>query len=88
MSVLYQFVGKLTEQIVNPILLLLTAVAFVIFLWGAYEFVANAGDGKKREEGRQAIFWGIIGLVIIFGAYGILNVALRTFNIQEVVAPR
>lgn len=76
-----QFLGKVVEQIVNPIILLLAAVAFVLFLWGVFEFIAHAGDETKRKEGRQAIFWGIIGLVIIFGAYGIINLALGTFGI-------
>jgi cytochrome c biogenesis protein CcdA len=81
MAVLNQFLGKVVEQILNPIILLLTAVAFVVFVWGVFEFIRNAGDDTKRGEGKQAILWGIIGLVIIFGAYGIINLALGTFSI-------
>ena len=84
MEVLYKFVGKVTTQVINPILLLLSAGAFVIFIWGVFQFIRQAGDEKKREEGRNAIFWGIIGLVIIFGAYGIINVALSTFNLDKI----
>jgi hypothetical protein len=43
--------------------------------------VAHAGDPAKRKTGREAIFWGLIGLVIIFGAYGIINIALGTFDL-------
>lgn len=78
MGVLYQFVGKVSAQIINPILLLLAAVAFVVFVWGVFAFIRHAGDETKRAEGRQAIFWGVVGLVIIFGAYGIINVAQKT----------
>ena len=84
MPALYKFLGKVIDQIINPIILLLAAAAFVVFLWGVFEFVANAGDATKREGGRQAIFWGIIGLVIIFGAYDIINVALTTFGIPTI----
>ena len=83
MSVLKQFLGKVVVQIVNPIILLLAASAFIVFIWGIFEFVAHAGDETKRKEGREAIFWGLIGLVIIFGAYGIINIALGTFNLQQ-----
>lgn len=82
MTVLNQFLSKVVEQIVNPIILLLSAGAFIVFLWGIFEFVRQAGDEKKREEGRQAILWGLIGLVIIFGAYGIIRLSLNTFGIQ------
>lgn len=81
MPVLNAFLAKVVVQVVNPIILLLAASAFVVFVWGVFEFIAHAGDETKRTEGRRAILWGIIGLVIIFGAYGIINLALGTFNL-------
>ena len=85
MPVLNEFLKKVVTEIVNPIILLLSAVAFVLFIWGVFEFVAHAGDETKRTEGKRAIMWGIVGLVIIFGAYGILNIALGTFGIDKLV---
>lgn len=84
MSVLNAFLDRIIVQILNPIILLLAAGAFVVFVWGVFVFVLNAGDDTKRSEGRSAIFWSIIGLVIIFGAYGIINVALGTFNLTPI----
>ncbi len=84
MPVLNEFLQKVVVQIINPIILLLIAGAFVVFLWGVFEFIRQAGDEGKREEGKSAIFWGLIGLVIIFGAYGIINLALGTFGISPI----
>jgi len=84
MSVLNQFLAKVVTQIINPIILLLSAGAFVVFIWGVFEFVRNAADAKKREEGRRAIMWGLVGLVVIFGAYGIINIALGTFGLDPI----
>ena len=81
MSVLDSFLSKVVTQIVNPLILLLTAVAVVVFAWGVFVFVWRAGDDKAREEGRRAILWGFVGFVIIFGAYGIINLALSTFSL-------
>ncbi len=80
MAQLNQFLNRVTVEIINPIILLLAASAFVVFLWGVFEFIAHAGDETKRKEGRSAIMWGLIGLVIIFGAYGIINLVLGTFD--------
>ena len=82
MSVLNSFLDKVAVQILNPLILLLSAAAFVVFVWGVFEFIRNAGDAEARQTGREAIFWGLIGFVIIFGAYGIVKVALNTFNVD------
>ncbi len=82
--VLDKFLGSVVKEIVNPIILLLAAGAFVVFIWGVFQFIREAGDEGKRAEGKQAILWGLIGLVVIFGAYGIINVALDTFSIDRI----
>lgn len=84
MPALNAFLEKVVVQIINPIILLLAAVAFVAFLWGVFQFIVHAGDEGKRIEGRDAIFWGLIGLVIIFGAYGIINITLSAFGIPAI----
>ncbi len=83
-QVLTTFTQKVVEQIINPIILLLAAGAFIAFMWGVVQFIAHGGDEEKRREGREAIMWGIIGLVIIFGAYAIINLVAGFFNLGPV----
>ncbi len=71
-------------QIINPAIVLIAGGAFVVFLWGVFSLVKNAADDTRRAEAQRAILWGIIGLVIIFGAYGILNIATATFGLKAV----
>ena len=84
MAALNQFLNAVITEVIDPIILLLAASAFVLFLWGVFQFIAHAGDEKKREEGRSAILWGLVGLVIIFGAYGIINLVLGTAGIPTI----
>ncbi len=84
MPVLNDFLCKVVTELVNPIILLLAAGAFVVFLWGIFEYIRNAGEAEKRAEGQRAIMWGLIGLVIIFGAYGIINLGTSTFGLPAV----
>jgi succinate dehydrogenase/fumarate reductase cytochrome b subunit len=78
------FLNAVVVQIINPLILLLVAVAFVVFIWGVFQFIAHAGDETKRHEGQQAILWGLVGLVIMFGAYGIINIAATSFNLPNI----
>ena len=78
------FLGKVVTEIVNPLILLLVGAAFVVFIWGAFVFIKEAGNETERIKGRNGILWGLVGLVIIFGAYGIINIALSTFSIGTV----
>ena len=66
------FISLVQTQILNPILLLLTFAAFVIFVWGVIEYIRNADNDEKRKDGQQHMLWGIIGLVIIFGAQALV----------------
>lgn len=83
-AVVNDFLGRVVVQIINPIILLLSAIAFVVFIWGVFEFIAHAGDEKRRTQGKEAILWGIVGLAVIFGAYGIINTVLGTFNLPAI----
>lgn len=84
MTALYNFTGRVVVQVINPLILLLATGAFVLFIWGVFRFIQQAGNETAREDGKRAMLWGIIGLVIIFGAYGIINVALNAFNLAPI----
>ncbi len=78
------FIGNVATQIINPIIYLLFAVALVYFLFGVFQFIANAEDEEARTTGRNHMIWGIIGFVIMLGVFGIMNIILNTFNIKGI----
>lgn len=82
-----QFVGSGTTGIIGVIntvvVPLIGAFIFVVFIWGVvkYFFINNEGDTKKLEEGRNFIFWGILGMVMFFSVWGFVNLLLSTLGI-------
>lgn len=76
------FLATLNEVIVYPLIALMMTIALVVFLWGSFEFIANAGNPGKREEGRKHILWGMIGMLIMISAYAILTIAAGTFGLD------
>lgn len=77
------FVSKLNTVIIFPFITLLSAVAFLLFLWGCAQYILNAANEKSREEGIKHITWGIIGLVVMVTAWAILSLAAGTFGLQS-----
>lgn len=78
------FLFKVNKVIINPAIEFLFIIAFVIFLWGVMEFIRGADNKDKRAEGKQHMMWGIIGFVIMFGVYGIINILVNTFGFNGV----
>ena len=75
------FFDNVKTYIVNPIITLLALAAFVVFVWGVVDFIRSADDAEKRKTGQQHMIWGIVGLVIIFGANAIIAILKNTFGL-------
>ena len=73
---------KINTEILNPIILLLFGAALVLFLWGGFMFIRDAASDEGRETGKRALFWGIVGMVIMVSVYGILRLAVNTFGVD------
>ena len=76
------FINNVNKLIVNPLILLLFALALVYFLWGVFEFIANQENEEKKTEGKKHMLWGIIGITIMMGVWTILSIILNTMNIS------
>lgn len=61
------------DQIVNITVPVVFGLVFVYFIWGAATFILNAGDSKLREEGKQRLIWGIIGMFVVISIFGIVQ---------------
>ena len=74
-------VQKINEAILYPLIILLSAVALLVFIWGAFEFLYNAENEQARITGRTHMIYGVIGLLVMMSAYAILTVATATFGV-------
>ena len=77
------FLNKVNALILNPIIALLFAVSFLYFVYGIVKFLSIDVNDKSsaRIESRNAIFWGIVGMLIMFSVYGLIRFALAAvFN--------
>lgn len=60
-------------NIISILVLVVFALTLLVFLWGvARGWIFGAGDPGNVEKGRQTALWGIIGLVVMAGLWGII----------------
>lgn len=76
-----QFLNKINQYILNPLILLAFAVAFIVFFWGIFQFIYSQTADAGRDEGKRKIFWGLFGMFIMVSAYGLIRLILGTFGI-------
>ncbi len=77
---------EIVENLVVPmfdlvLIPLMYALAFIIFLIGIVRFFFIEGE-ESRAKGKVFIMWGIVGFVVIFSVWGIVNVLLRTLSLS------
>lgn len=78
-----EFLNKVSDAIVNPLIRLMFAAATIVFAWGIVQFIGSAQNDEKREEGKRTMLWGIIGMFIMISVYGIVAALLGTFGIDS-----
>jgi hypothetical protein len=80
-------VGNIVGLINGSIIPLLFALAFIYFLINIVRYFFIQGGEEGQAKGKQAVLYGLIGLVILFAVWGIVNLLLSTLNSAVGVSP-
>lgn len=75
-----QTINNITSNIIQPIIGFLFALALVMFIWGIVQFIANAENEEKLNEGKEHMLWGIMGMFIMVSVFGIMNLICNTIG--------
>src|SRR5258706_11841528 len=65
--------GNLVRAVILLILVIAALVFFLMLLWGGLQYILSGGDKGKTEAARGQITAALIGLVIVFSAWAILQ---------------
>ena len=77
--------GSLIINTINNILVpVLFAVAFIVFVWGAFNtFILGANSEEVKEKGKNLMLWGLIGFFVMISVWGLVNILLGTFDLNN-----
>lgn len=81
-----QIVDKLNDLIIRPLILLVFAAGFFLFMWGLVVFLWNSREGEIASEGKQHMLWGVVGMFVMISVAGIIGIITSTFGINQQTA--
>ena len=75
-------IGGIVSGLVSLILVIASLVFFFILVVGGITWIASGGDKAKTEEARNRITAALVGLVIVFAAWAIVQLINVFFGID------
>lgn len=61
------------KQVTNTILYIVGIIAVIMLIIGGIKYVVSGGDSKKVTDAKNTVLYAIIGLVVCFLSFAIIN---------------
>jgi len=74
-------VPELIGSIIKTALGIVGALALLMFVFGGLTWLTSGGSPDKIKKGRDILIWAVIGLVVIFASYTLVDFVLRAFGV-------
>lgn len=65
--------NSIFTTVVNTLLFVIGAVSVIMLIWGGIRYTTSAGNSSNVTAAKNTIMYAIIGLIIAFLAYAIVN---------------
>ncbi len=75
-------IGQLVGFIVTIAFVIAVLVALLFLVWGGIKWITSGGDKAGVEAARNQIIAAVIGLIVVFLAFFILNLVLQLFGLS------
>ncbi len=73
-------IPELIGRVIKAALGLSGSVALLMFIYGGFRWLTSGGNSKSIDAGKQTITWAILGLIIIFASYLIVDLIIRAIT--------
>ena len=67
--------------VLKPIVPLLIGLGVVVFIYGVLILMFSEG-GEKKEEGKQYMVWGIVGIFVMVSVWGLVSILSSSFQLN------
>ena len=67
------FANKISD-VANVLIPFLIGLAFIVIIWGLFNYIRHAGDAEKVAKGREVVVYGIVGLFMMLSFWGFVMI--------------
>lgn len=79
------FVISFINQVAVPVVF---ALAFIVFIWGVFQFFIVGGhDEEGKEKGKALMLYGLIGFFVMVSVWGLVNILTGTLDLNDQEVP-
>lgn len=72
--------GSIFTTVVNIMLFIIGAICVIMLIWGGIRYTTSAGNSASVTAAKNTIMYAIIGLIIAFLAFAIVNWVLSSIG--------
>jgi hypothetical protein len=74
------FIGKISTEILNPLIAIMFAVATAYFFYGVARYIWDPDNEEEREKGRISMMYGLIGMFVMVAVFGIMKFIISSIG--------
>jgi hypothetical protein len=74
--------GDIISSLIPYIFGLAGLALLLILIWGGFEMMTSAGDPKKMESAKGRLTGAVVGFIIIFAAYWLVQILEVIFGLK------
>ena len=70
----------IVQTVINTLLSIIGVLAVVMLILGGIRYTTSQGDAKAIESAKNTILYAIIGIVVAFAAWALVNFVIGQLN--------
>ena len=72
--------NEIIANVIRTSLGVIGGLALLVLVYGGFMMLISAGNSEKLNKAKETLMWATIGLVVIFGAWGISDALFKALS--------
>ena len=73
-------IPQLVSNIIKAAVGIVGSLALLVFVYGGFLWLTSGGEAGKVQQGKDAMKWAIIGLLVVFSSYALVSFVLSALT--------